>query len=102
MTLHRFYLADPADTVRLCSEGTVEPAHTCITQYFDSADEAYQACHRRPEADSLTVHAVRAAETLPGVGVGQDFATAEDVYQAVADGVVARVAADVAAIMGAG
>ena len=100
--MQRYYLADPADTVRLCSEGTVEPAHTCIPQYFDSPDEAYQCLNRRPEADSLTVHAVRAAETLPGVAKGEDFATAEDVYRAVASGVVAQVAADVAEIMGAG
>ena len=100
--MQRYYLADPADTVRLTAEGTVEPAHTCIPRYFDSADEAYQACHRRPDAATLTVHCCPAAETLPGVAKGEDFATAADVYRAVASGVVAQVAADVAAIMGAG
>ena len=93
-----FYLADQHDRVRLSTEGTIEAAHDCKPWLFQSADAAYH----HPDAGDLLVHAVPAAETLPGVGVGEDFATAADVYRAVASGVVDQVAADVAAIMGAG
>ena len=95
-----FYLADQHDRVRLSTEGTIEAAHDCKPWYFATPKAAYD--HPASREDGLLVHAVPTAETLPGVGVGEDFATAADVYRAVASGVVDQVAADVAAIMGAG
>jgi hypothetical protein len=94
MALHRFYLADSDDRNRLAEDGTVQPAHDCAPQYFDTADEAYH----HPDADTLHVYSCPYTETLPGVGYG--FATAEPTYDAViSPDIYYRVATEVHAII---
>jgi hypothetical protein len=64
---YKFFLADARDALRLAEDDTMRPAHECTPVYFDSADEAYT----HPKASGLTVHSCLAAETIPGVPVGQ-------------------------------
>jgi hypothetical protein len=101
MQLQRYYLADSDDRTRLADDGTVAHAHECTPQYFDSPDDAY----RHPASAGLVVHAVPATETIPGAGIGADFAIAADTYAAadpsINPEVYARIAAEVAAICAA-
>ena len=62
----KYWLADADDRNRLADDGTVQPAHQCTPQYFDTADEAYH----HPMGQSLKIYKCPKSETIPGMPVG--------------------------------
>jgi hypothetical protein len=83
MTDMLYFLADEHDRVRLSIDGKVEESANCKPQYFTTPEAAYA----HPAADTLLVHAVPAAETIPGAPKGTDIndaVRADEVVSAIA------------------
>jgi hypothetical protein len=83
MTEMLYFLADEHDRVRLATTGSIEAANDCKPWYFTTPEAAYA----HPTAATLLVHAVPAAETIPGAPKGTDIndaVRADDVVSAIA------------------